>query len=543
MSEARPEFTVKMDLRYPEFVRLAYLVLPEGGSRKYRVALACRIAGEAMPRRAVGDVGRATAQTRTRVLARAMRLGRVSRLRLRVGLGRWPAGPIESFPEIPGGEHLRGLAPEVRAAYVLRKVEAQYRHAVHDQLVELGVKDAMAVVDAADLLAPPTSLAAPAVPMPLPNVPRGPRLRSRRPLAVAAATTVLLLGTAVFTGDNRGIAHQEALRPAAGVASWPARGDLAKDHALGVAAMRAWIRAGAGRAGSGRALGKTYGGATVGAPAENARLIYAGWLYGARVALLADANRIVRYVQSGPHASLEFFPPDRSGVAPLVLADDRYLLPPGVTRVRSATMTASQTWRPVVVRGGVALVPRTGGAEPSGCWNGPILDVQGRTVADLSGLQLATLGLTGWAPGSALPAALTCALPRPSGPVRDAAVSRFWAGKLPDGTPGAWVCARYTYLNGRSDARSVFLEGGSYHYATGNCGMVQGGQVAGMWWTPSGGSGSKRWYYVAAASAGLKVHVTGSFKATATKNGLWAGDGPSGVHPPTTKVTLTATPE
>jgi hypothetical protein len=63
-----------------------------------------------------------------------------------------------------------------------------------------------------------------------------------------------------------------------------------------------------------------------------------------------------------------------------------------------------------------------------------------------------------------------------------------------------------------------------------------------MWWTPSGGSGSKRWYYVAAASSGLKVHVTGSFKATGSKNGLWAGEGPSGAQPPKTKVTLTATP-
>lgn len=537
MPEAGSEIASQMDRRYPEFVRLAYLVLPEGGSRKYRLALACRIAGEAMPRRPVTDLACAAARTRTRVLARAMRLGRMRRLRLRVGLRRWPAGPLDAFPEIPGSDHLRELTPEVRVAYVLRKVEAQYRCAVHDQLVKLGVRDARAVVDAADLLAPRTDLATPAVPVPLPDVPRGPRLRSRRPLAVAVAVTALLVGGIVGTGSNRGSAQQDGTRRPVGAAGWPARGDLAGDRAFGRSALAAWR--------SGRLRPKTYGGATARPPARNARLIYAGRQYGAQVALLADPGRIARYVKAGSQAgrqeSLELFPAGRSGATPLVLADNRYLLPPGVSWVRSAT--AGGPWQPATVHDGVASVEPADGPLPGGCWNGPILNVQGRTAADLSGLQLATLILSGWTAGAAPePAALACALPRPAGPVGAAAVTRFWAGKLPDGTPGSWTCARYAYLNGRGDARATFFEGHA-HYATGGCGTAADGSVSGMWWSPGTDPGVSRWYYIAAASPGLKVKATGPFRTTGYKSALFVGEGASGVRPPKGKVTVTAVPE
>src|SRR5581483_3103985 len=96
VAEELPE----MDRLYPELVRLAYLVLPATGPRKYRLALARRIAEESLPR---GAVQRHTvARARTRVLAKAMHPGH----RLRIGLGRWLADARSPgsavFPEPPG---------------------------------------------------------------------------------------------------------------------------------------------------------------------------------------------------------------------------------------------------------------------------------------------------------------------------------------------------------------------------------------------------------------------------------------------------------
>jgi len=181
----------ELDRRYSELVRLAYLVLPGDHSRKYRLALARRIVGENLPRAAVRHPDRAHARARSRVLARAMRPGR----RLRIGLGRWHMDHPVPLPDLPG--HVAALAPEVRVAYVLRRIESRHSYAVHDQLVELGVPDAPAVLAAADLLAaPPTPLAVPAVR-------RGPIPRSRMPLAITLGLTAVLAGAIVLEPSRR----------------------------------------------------------------------------------------------------------------------------------------------------------------------------------------------------------------------------------------------------------------------------------------------------------------------------------------------------
>lgn len=586
MSEAQYE----MDRHYPELVRLAYLMLPGDRPRKYRLALARRIAEESLPRRRVGNTAKAHAKARTRVLARSMRQGPVSRARLRIGLVRWLGELPAVFAEIPGAVRLRELPPEVRAAYVLRKVEAQYFYAVRDQLAELGVPDAGAVVRAADRLAPSgTVLTGPAVPVPIPPIRRGPRLHSRLPVATAIVLTAVLIGGTVLTGNDMagndtghahrpvgrqhaaagpaagsvaapvagpaaGLAAGLAVGPALGAAGWPARGDLVDDKIFVSEALAAWRTGGASAKRYGVPAGPPGGG--------GAGLLYAGRVAGADIALLSDGRRIARYVRGGARPGLELFPVG-SGGAPLIVADGRYLVPPRVTAVRAAALTEAAgtepNWRPVVVRDGLTD-PLPLGTGSKGCWNGPILGLKEpdgeRTVADLSGpagsgltvagLALPALALPGWSAdtgrpsgsGAAAdpPAELGCALTRPAGMVTAASLSRFWTGKLPDGTAGSWVCAGYTYLDGRTEGRATFFEGGGDHYGTGNCGGQRGKAVSGMWWRPGPGN----WYYLTAASRGLIPGATGPFQAVGEQDGLFIGMGAKGKHPPKAAVTPTA---
>jgi hypothetical protein len=183
--------------KYMNLVRLAYFVLPATGRRQYRLAIAQRIVDLSLPPRAWNDRrirDTAYAPIRIRVLRRAMDPPR----RLRVGLGRRLRNLPPAVPGTP--EALAALDPAVRAAYVLRRVESLPRHAVRDQLVDMGVVDAMAVVDVAD-----------AVPeLPLPRVVPGPPLRRRSLLPVVAAGVVTV--AAVATAETGTFAGQDAQR-------------------------------------------------------------------------------------------------------------------------------------------------------------------------------------------------------------------------------------------------------------------------------------------------------------------------------------------
>ncbi|MDX6432036.1 MAG: hypothetical protein QOE54_4402, partial [Streptosporangiaceae bacterium] len=171
----------EMDQRYPELVRMAYLVLPGDRPRKYRLALARRIVDESLPQRAARNPGKAYVQVRTRVLARSMR----PRWRLRIGLGRWLSALPVALPEDAQTDPLVELPPEVRAAYVLRTVEEMPYYVAHDQLVALGVRDARAALNEA------AEVGEPAGPIAGLSVVRGPGRRPLLPVAVASVLTVV----------------------------------------------------------------------------------------------------------------------------------------------------------------------------------------------------------------------------------------------------------------------------------------------------------------------------------------------------------------
>jgi len=174
----------KIDKRYARLVRLAYLVLPATGRRRYRLAIAQRIVEASLPRRSWSDraADHAYAPIRSRVLRHALRPPR----RLRVGLGPQLRRLPKTVPSTPA--RLAALDPPVRAAYVLRRVESMPRHMVRDQLAEIGVPDAMDVVAAADEV---PELSLPRV-VPGPPAPR----RSRLPVVAAGALTIAALAAA-----------------------------------------------------------------------------------------------------------------------------------------------------------------------------------------------------------------------------------------------------------------------------------------------------------------------------------------------------------
>jgi hypothetical protein len=529
---------------------MAYLVLSERGSRKYRLALACRIAGESMPRGGKPASDAELARARTRTLSRAMRCGRLRTLRLRVGLSRWAVDPEGGYPDIPGSDHLRELPPEVRVAYVLRKVEGRYRYAVHDQLVDLGVRDALAVVDAADLLAPRTGNGKPALRVPPPALPAVYRPPSLRPIAFAMTATVVLVGGVVAGQNTRGHAHPPAAQPELwrGVAAWPTRGELAHDRSLTGAALKAWRTPFASATSpTGAPAQQATGALTPGdRPAGAVRLLYAGAVRNARIALLTDGRSLARYTRAPAGDSLDVFPIDEESHGPLILARDGYLMPPGVSDVRVSTMTGGPDWRAVSVRNGVAAVMTSGASVPHGCWDGPILSFREpsgvwREAADLTGLRASAISLAAWSSGDiAIPAAMTCELPRPAAAVRTAAVTRFWTGTFPDGTAGSWVCARFGYVDGRVRDRAVIFEGDGSHWATGDCGESARDEGSGTWWTPNTGPDVGHWFYLAAAASGLSVRATGPFSVRGRWKGLFVGEAKGGDRP-SAPVTLTIT--
>src|SRR5512139_410516 len=126
-----------LDRRYHDLVRLAYLVLPGRGNRVYRLAMARRIVDQSIPRRAGRRRPQLDARVRARVLDRAMYPSRL----LRVGIGPWLRALPSRMPDRALTERHAGLRPAVRAAYMLRYVEAMPRYAVRDQLAAAGVAD------------------------------------------------------------------------------------------------------------------------------------------------------------------------------------------------------------------------------------------------------------------------------------------------------------------------------------------------------------------------------------------------------------------
>ncbi|TDD64760.1 hypothetical protein [Actinomadura rubrisoli] len=500
---------------------MAYFVLPGRGKRAYRLAIARRIV-DGTARRDRSPAG--LARRRTRVLRRAMRPSR----RLQVGLGPWLRAVPGRLPDPGPTGALARLDPPVRAAYVLRHMLGMPRYAVHDQLIEVGVRHPWPVIEAADALEVP----APRRPeWPEPALLRPVRHRSLLPLATAAALTAGLVGALVMTesdgslagGSRSASAHglrlvtapPAAWTRAAGTPgartldAWPARGGLVRDRAITRRALDAWARA----TGDRRAQGGT------------AQLLYAGHVGGAPLVLLRSGDRLARYArQSG----LEVVAAGADPSAPIHLGGGRYLLAPWDTRPETLAGDGMELRDGVI---GPALA-RTR------CGRGPILHLQGpdgsRTVGDLGGPRAAVLAYhsPAYRPSAAARAAaakgtvrlgregvrfwerLGCRAPRPARPVTEATAWDFWSGTLPHGgTSADWVCTRLAFPGGGADAQATLL-GEREQYASGACDDRR--PVSGTWWrAPSGG-----WYYLAAAARGLVPRAEGPVRSSGAEERL-----------------------
>lgn len=170
---------IAAEKRYRELVRLAYLILPGEGSREFRLAMARRIVDRNLPRRPIS--GKTFAETRERVLRQAMNPPR----RLGIRLIPWLRGLP---PTVPGNAALARLSPDVRTAYVLRRVTGMRRYAVHDLMIDLGTRDANEVLDLVEGM-PDLNVVAPGA------VGRRRKYRrSRLPIVVATGLTCAMVG-------------------------------------------------------------------------------------------------------------------------------------------------------------------------------------------------------------------------------------------------------------------------------------------------------------------------------------------------------------
>ncbi|MYW64644.1 hypothetical protein GTY65_11275 [Streptomyces sp. SID8379] len=370
---------------YPRLVRLAYLVLPPGLGRNRRVLTAHSVTQRALPRgrtapapaRTAGDPG--YAYVRLRVLRSALDAG------LPLRLSAWPKRAqlppllpqvrgLRLFPKSGGADELAldqalsALDGPARAAYVLRGLERLDDTAISTTLTSAGCTPedaAAALVRAAGVESQPALLNSPEFdPCSLHARPTDLMRRRQHAKAGLAAVAALVVCGALLglPADDwgpdgaaappyaRNPAGQAALDPskltrvAAGVwqtssrtdfSVWPARGDLTGDTELLRRALAVWARPGESVQVSATP------GTPAGAPPGPAQLLYAGEVDQARVVVLYDGLRIVRYAEpkngtSG--AALDFARVDgaTAGQASAVVLDRsdgnvRYLTAPWVS--------------------------------------------------------------------------------------------------------------------------------------------------------------------------------------------------------------------
>ncbi|MEV3872866.1 hypothetical protein [Streptomyces sp. NPDC049906] len=378
---------------YPRLARIAYLVLPPDLPRARRVLTAHGLVQRALPRgrgarwaagvvaarRAAEDEGvdPGYALVRERVLRGALAAARpVRRWALLRRARRRPALPavwgLKLHPH-PGGAGELALArewselsAEARAALVLRGVERLSDEEAEELLAAVGVadpEDALAEADEVDLRyalleSPefdPCTLRA----RPTDLVRRRQHLRAA---GVALAATVVCGALLGMPGEGwgpdgaaappyaRNPAGQAALdpeqltavepdawrsSPRTDFSVWPARGALTGDRALLRRALAVWARPGS------TVRVSATPGTQAGAAPGPAQLLYAGRVDAARVVLLYDGLRVVRYAepaQGTEIAALDLARVDgaeRAAAGALVLGRSdgnvRYLTAPWVT--------------------------------------------------------------------------------------------------------------------------------------------------------------------------------------------------------------------
>ncbi|MGW1888731.1 hypothetical protein ACWCP6_00505 [Streptomyces sp. NPDC002004] len=592
---------------YPRLVRLAYLVLPPSLGRTRRVLTAHALTQRALPRgrgsgsgapmvqaRRAAD-GRHTdpgyAYVRLRVLSSALEAG------LPLRRAAWPRRAqlppllpqvwgLRLFPRSGGADELAldqrlsALSGPARAAYVLRGLERLPDTQVRTLLDSAGVEDPGAALTEADDVAreyallespefDPCSLQA----RPTDLMRR--RQHGRAALVAAAAAVVCgaLLG---LPGDGwapdgaaappyaRNPAAQAALDPArltraastawrtsarTDFSVWPARGGLTGDRALLRRALAVWARPGE----SVRVSATP--GTPAGAPPGPPQLLYAGEVDQARVVLLYDGLRIVRYAEpedGTAGAALDFARVDGASGAEasaLVLGRSdgnvRYLTAPWVrTAAVRDLLKPDAAPMPLHLSPDGVAEPLSGPAAQSGaCGSWNVLQVRGTGSDGGTGL-LTDLG-------ELVPAHLTAGSPKAPREAGGRAALADWARtgcslaavrgqgvrsvnswpyarqQLPEvnGT-AAWVCTRADTWRG-TGGRVLAQFAAPGHPAAAvaaqaedspACGARAPQVLAGVLWKSKAGA----WYLLAAGSEGVSSLRTSGGVTGSTPGGVLA---------------------
>ncbi|MCX5533940.1 hypothetical protein OG785_25735 [Streptomyces sp. NBC_00006] len=570
---------------YPRLVRLAYLVLPPGLGRNRRVLTAHSVVQRALPRGRTADApapipaqrdsaGRTGdpgfAYVRLKVLRSALEAG------LPLRRTAWPKRAqlppllpqvwgLRLFPKSGGADELAldqqlsALSGPARAAYVLRGLERLDDAAVRAVLTEAGCTQE----DAAAALAEARGLAADAGsctellespefdPCSLHARPTDlMRRRQHLKAAIAAVAATLVCGALLgLPGEGwapdgaaappyaKNPAGQAALNPAklhkvapdtwktsarTDFSVWPARGSLTGDKELLRRALAVWARPG------GSVKVSATPGTPAGAPPGPPQLLYAGELDQARVVLLYDGLRIVRYAEpkngtSG--AALDFARVDgaadaQSSAVVMDRADGnvRYLTAPWVAGAATRDLLKPSAGAQALSRtkdGVTAPFPSPALATSCTSWNALALtDSTGtRLTTDLG--ELVPAHLTSGSPAEpreARPAdwattACSLAAARSHG-VRSVNSWAYARQALPESNGTAeWWCTRAdTWRGGGPRTLALFRAPGAdaavvaaKSQSSPACGSRDPQVLAGVRWKSREGA----WYLVAAGSAGV----------------------------------------
>ncbi|MFJ9820291.1 hypothetical protein ACIRU3_34485 [Streptomyces sp. NPDC101151] len=457
---------------YPRLVRLAYLVLPPGLGRSRRVLTAHALAQRALPRgrkqtsvipaQASGrDADPGYAFVRLRVLRTALEAARPRKGRPRLS----PLPPLlpqvwglRLFPRSGGADELSldqrlsALSGPARAAYVLRGLERLPDADIRKILDSAGVdKPESALTEANGVPAQDALLSSPEFdPCSLQARPTDlMRRRQHTKAALAAAAALAVCGALVALpaggwGPDGAAAPLYAENPAAQAALdpgrltrvpptawesaartdfsvWPARGPLTGDTALLRRALAVWARPGE------TVRVSITPGTQTGGPAGPPQLLYAGAVDNARVVILYDGLRIVRYAEpkdGTQGAALDFARVDGATGAEasaLVLgrADGnvRYLTAPWVKKAAERDlMKPDAAATDLTVTDGVTTPLASPALQPGSCTSWNVLQ-----LTDASGTRLAT------DLGELVPARLTAGRPGATGEVSNVEGLRAWA--------------------------------------------------------------------------------------------------------------------